>query len=317
MSESEAKMSGDDRVSALQTDLVRQILAWLDRTEVAVGTPLREVALANTFGVSRTPVRSALLMLEKLGYVSSSPRRGFVLARAVDADQALDDALPRSTLDELQETVISDRASGKLPAEVSEAELIARYGQSRGVIRRVMMRLSDDGIAQRLSGHGWGFAEALDSMAAIRDSYHFRMVIECGAMREPGFRPDPVELRRLRDAHAQVLEGTDAKLDSRAWFAINSRFHEAIATWSGNRFFVEASRRQTALRRLSEYRAFPNIARDGVERSSAEHLAILDAIAAGDYAWGATLLQRHLEINLREYIAKYEDTGAAGVIRRG
>lgn len=317
MTEPEAKLTTDDRVSALQTDLVRQILAWLDRTEVPVGTPLREVALANTFGVSRTPVRSALLMLEKLGYVSSSPRRGFVLAKPVDAGQALDDdALPRSALEELQETVIADRASGRLPAEVSEAELIARYGQSRGVIRRVMMRLSDDGIAQRLSGHGWGFAEALDSMAAIRDSYHFRMVIECGAMREPGFRPDPVELRRLREAHVAAVEGM-AKLDSRAWFAINSRFHEAIATWSGNRFFVEASRRQTALRRLSEYRAFPNIAREGVERSSAEHLAILDAIAAGDYAWGATLLQRHLEINLREYVAKYQDTGEAGLIRRG
>ncbi len=317
MTDADAKIAGDERVSALQTDLVRQILAWLDRTEVPVGTPLREVALANTFGVSRTPVRSALLMLEKLGYVSSSPRRGFVLARAVDAGQALDDdALPRSALEELQETIIADRASGRLPAEVSEAELIARYGQSRGVIRRVMMRLSDDGIAQRLSGHGWGFAEALDSMAAIRDSYHFRMVIECGAMREPGFRPDPVELRRLREAHIAVIEGP-GKPDSRAWFAINSRFHEAIATWSGNRFFVEASRRQTALRRLSEYRAFPNIAREGVRRSSAEHLAILDAIAAGDYAWGATLLQRHLEVNLREYVAKYQDTGDSGLIRRG
>ena len=51
------------------------------------GTPAREVALAERFGVSRTPVREALLLLEHDRLLVASSR-GLVV-RAVDTDEVI------------------------------------------------------------------------------------------------------------------------------------------------------------------------------------------------------------------------------------
>src|SRR5215475_12225933 len=53
--------------------------------ELAPNTKLEEIELAQRLGVSRTPVREALIALEKDGLVHSRPNRGFVVVQA-DAD---------------------------------------------------------------------------------------------------------------------------------------------------------------------------------------------------------------------------------------
>ena len=70
--------------TALQSELARQILNHIEREQLGTGAPVRELALARTFGVSRTPVRAALGVLAKLGYVRLSPGRGFLLARKLN-----------------------------------------------------------------------------------------------------------------------------------------------------------------------------------------------------------------------------------------
>src|SRR5689334_3512269 len=47
----------------------------------APGQHLDEVELARRYGVSRTPVREALMQLSAIGLVVSRPRRGVVVAR--------------------------------------------------------------------------------------------------------------------------------------------------------------------------------------------------------------------------------------------
>ena len=49
--------------------------------QLATGIRLEEVALANRFGVSRTPMREALLQLAAAGLIETQPRRGAVVAR--------------------------------------------------------------------------------------------------------------------------------------------------------------------------------------------------------------------------------------------
>src|SRR5689334_20117368 len=64
------------------------------------GQRLIEQGLADTLGVSRSPVRKALQFLEGLGAVQSSPNRGFVLvqppadlrALALPVDEESDEA---------------------------------------------------------------------------------------------------------------------------------------------------------------------------------------------------------------------------------
>jgi len=291
-----ARAANGAQASPLQTELARQILARIGQEGLAAGAPVRELTLARAFGVSRTPVRAALGVLAELGYVQLQPGRGFVLRRKVGGGQP-PARLPRSPLDQLYDGLMADRARGTLPAEVFEAELMPRYGVSRGALRRVLMKLADDGLVKRQRGHGWRFAETFESMQAVIESYRFRLVIECAGLREPSFAADLAELRQLREAHNEFLRG--GELDPRRWFDTNSRFHETVSAWSGNRFLLEAMRRQNALRRMDEYRVFPRLSQRRIVQSSQEHNAILDAIEAGDLAWAATLLHRHLDLTLR------------------
>ncbi|MCC7273447.1 MAG: GntR family transcriptional regulator, partial [Alphaproteobacteria bacterium] len=300
--------------SALQAELVRQILAEIGRTRLAAGTAVRELPLAERFGVSRTPVRAALRVLEAMGYLAFAAGRGFTLLRAVADAEADDELLPRSAFDDLHQAILTDRARGQLPTEVSEAALMPRYGVSRGIVRRVLMKLADDGIVRRQRGHGWRFMEALDSPAALAESYRFRIIIECASLAEPTFAHDPDEMRRLRELHHAILRDVDG-LDPKRWFEANNAFHEAIATWSHNRFLAEAMRRQNALRQLEEHFSFRRITTRRIIQSSREHLAVLDAIEKGDRAWASSLLERHLALTARA-VAEREARDAAAAERR-
>ncbi|MHB8693302.1 MAG: GntR family transcriptional regulator [Solirubrobacteraceae bacterium] len=62
--------------AALVEDLADRIHAAILSGEFPIGSWLRQEALAGRFGVSRTPVREALRVLQSAGVVSAVPRRG-------------------------------------------------------------------------------------------------------------------------------------------------------------------------------------------------------------------------------------------------
>jgi DNA-binding GntR family transcriptional regulator len=65
-----------------QTDtLVSTLMSWIDTGRLNPGDPVDETALVTEFGVSRTPVREALLKLEAMGLVRRNPRKGATLFR--------------------------------------------------------------------------------------------------------------------------------------------------------------------------------------------------------------------------------------------
>lgn len=65
-----------------QTDtIVNAILSAIDLGRLAPGQEIDEAALVADHGVSRTPVREALLRLEALGLIQRLPRKGAVLFR--------------------------------------------------------------------------------------------------------------------------------------------------------------------------------------------------------------------------------------------
>ncbi len=292
-------------VSPLQTDLARQILDEARRESWQVGARIPEQRLARRFGVSRSPVRGALLLLAEHGLMRFEPGRGFILETQT-SDLPDDDALvPPSQAEQLHGTLLSDRALGRLAPEVSETELTERYGVSRGVVRRVFMRLAAEGLAERQRGHGWRFADSLDTPAAIAESYQFRLGVECIALREPTFRADPERLAQLRDAHRAVLDQPLAGMTRQAWFTLNASFHETLAGWSHNRFFLQAVRQQNNLRRMKELAVFTTLDPERVRQSSAEHLAILAAVENGEQGFAEALLRRHLELAGRLSLDRY------------
>jgi DNA-binding GntR family transcriptional regulator len=88
------------------------------------------------------------------------------------------------------------------------------------------------------------------------------------------------------------LSATDVSPE--VWFQVNAGFHETLASWSGNRFFLQAVKRQNALRQMHQFADFAQLEPGQIAQSCREHLAILDAVEAGDRAGAVALLRAHL-----------------------
>jgi len=61
--------------------LLSAILGWIDLGRLNPGDVIDETALVEAFGVSRTPVREALLQLEAMGLIRRLPRKGATVFR--------------------------------------------------------------------------------------------------------------------------------------------------------------------------------------------------------------------------------------------
>lgn len=117
-------------------NIFEEVAARISRWEIPAGERLTEVRLSQEFGVSRTPVREALRLLERARLVEEAPPRGYAV-RAVDlttidqiytirtALEALSVELAATAVDsdgfrELKARVIAaSRASSNGVAEVS------------------------------------------------------------------------------------------------------------------------------------------------------------------------------------------------------
>ena len=278
--------------NGLQARLASRILEHARSRTLAPGEWLSENAFAQEFAVSRTPVRAALQLLAKHGLVASVPRRGYVLKRLVrDDDLELYDA-GGSAEDRVAERMAQDRFGADLPAQVSESDLMRRYGVPRTVLARVLTRMAQDGIVERRDGQGWRFLQTLDSPQLHDESYRFRLLIEPAGLLEPSFAVDLPEAHRIRGAHEQMLDNNFRHVTSVAFFDLNASFHEYLARCSGNRFLHQAVVQQNRLRRFHDYYWVYGVER--MRQSCREHLGILAKVIADDREQAAALMRLHL-----------------------
>jgi DNA-binding GntR family transcriptional regulator len=283
---------------SLAREIAREVLRLGRQEQWGTGAPVPVQTLARRLGVSRTPVRKALLLLVDEGVLERGTGAGFKLIQLRpprDEQQASNDrSLAPEQESDLSSRLLADRASNRISPEVSESELLARYGASRGAVRKALQLLAAEGLVQRQRGHGWRFVESLDNEDAIAESYAFRISVECAALRQPGYRADARKLAQLRNGHLEFLAKPPGAASAQDWFWINARFHEALSAWSQNRFFLQAIRHQNSLRRMHQYADFPSLTAEEIKQSCLEHLAILDAVSAGNLPKAERLLEGHL-----------------------
>lgn len=282
--------------SKLQRKLVSQIADYIRDNNLGQGDHLTELGLAEALNVSRTPVRAALEHLTAQGVVApAGPRRGFQVTASPEslADLA-QETVQSDEEEELYMRVAADYVANRLPEQFSEADMQRQYGVSRGVLLRVLQRMSGEHVIERNPGYGWRFAPLLRSMESHDESYRFRMVVEPAALLEPSFEVDAARAAKCRRDHEAILLTPPAKLSIVNFFEINAEFHEFLAACSGNHFFLQAVQQQNQLRRFLSYSW--TYGTDRVAASCHEHLEILTALEAGDREWAAALLRRHLEL---------------------
>lgn len=281
-------------LTPLQRDLARRILEHLRDASVPAGTRVSAPELAALFRVSRSPIAGALSLLVERGVLQPTQTRRLEVACDL-ANANLDSIIPVSEVEDLYTRIMRDRSRGELPIEVSENELMPRYGVSRGVIRKLLMRFAAEGLAERLQGHGWRFVASLDSADTLKASYEFRLILECSAFRVAGYQTDAHKIGQLRSAHQRVLTVGRGVITATEWFHVNSSFHETMASFSGNPFLTAAVQHQNNLRRMWEAAIYQHLPVDRIKVSCEEHLSILDAAESGNLEWAESLMREHLK----------------------
>ncbi|WP_074615979.1 GntR family transcriptional regulator [Microbacterium enclense] len=274
--------------TALVDQICAAILRFVHDEGLAQGTRLTERALAERFKVSRSPVRRALQRLLDEGYVDRTETGRYQVATTPDlptitAVEAGDDAYDR---------IVEDHLEGHLPDRVSESALARRYGLSRGQVNRLTRRISNEGWAVSLPGHGWEFLPVLKSMRSYQDSYRFRLMVEPRAILEPTFELNRAELIRRREEQQALVDGRVYDVSPSEIFELNTRLHGTIAECSGNSFIVESLDRINKLRRLIEYRQALNPDRAIVRCN--EHVTLVGLLLADRRLDASDFLREHL-----------------------
>ncbi|TKW64733.1 MAG: GntR family transcriptional regulator [Paracoccus denitrificans] len=266
------------------TELVRR-QGW------GTGTRLTERLLASELKVSRTPIRTALKLLEQRGVVKSAGSRGYMvgeLSGAEDSNTNPDD------LDAVYIRIASDRLSGKLNDRISESQLMRRYDLPRASMLKIVSRIASEGWIERLPGHGWEFSPMLTSDEAYLQSFRFRMINEPAAILEPSFVLNEAALRDVRAQQVALVDGDLKCAGSLELFQINNRLHETIAECSNNAFLIESIKKINRLRRLMELGV-----REERQASAAqcyEHVKILDLLLEGRRQDAADMMRLHLSL---------------------
>jgi DNA-binding GntR family transcriptional regulator len=284
------------RVNQFHADLARGIIELLRERDCPAGYQLKEHWLAGELGLSRSPVRAALRLLDRFGVVRTIPNQGCFLARPA---AELDDAnwsLPQTGEERLYSALTRDRFANRLDRQINVTALVRRYGASRSLVERVLARLADEGLVEREAGRGWRFLPAIDNPRVYEESYRFRLTVEPMAILDPAFKPDRKRLGELKRRHEALIGELAHAIPSRGLVEVDVDFHEAMGAWSNNRFIQQAIQQQTRLRRLMEFQ-FSMADPERMAQSCREHLAILNALEAGDRNKAADLMRNHIEVS--------------------
>jgi len=291
------------RINQFHANLARRIVELAREYDCPAGHQLKEHWLADELGLSRSPVRAALRLLDQIGVVRTIPNQGCFLARP--AAELSEDywGLPLTGEERLYVSLTRDRFASRLDMQINVTELSRRYDANRSLVERVLTRLADEGMVEREAGLGWRFLPAVDNPQVYEESYRFRLVVEPMAILDPGFSVDDKRIGELRRRHVELIDGRAVAISPRRLVEVDVDFHEAIGTWSNNRFILQAIRQQTRLRRLMEFR-FSLEDGDRMIQSCWEHISILDAIEAGNMEQAAELMREHIKVS-RDILPEY------------
>lgn len=100
------------------------------------GERLMEIALANQLGVSRTPIREAIRMLEQEGLAITIPRKGAIVAGM--SQKEMEEVLEiREALEQLSAQVACDKIDESQLAELSDAQKNFEETLQTGDLKRI------------------------------------------------------------------------------------------------------------------------------------------------------------------------------------
>ena len=211
------------------------------------------------------------------------------------------------------QSLIADVFQGRIRAgqHLVTQELSSRFGVSHTPIREALISLAGIGIIDLLPNRGAIVRRV--SKRDVREVCAVRRALECAATQGACGRIKPLvlnglvlELEKLTRAPAQG----GAKFTKKAR-ELDNRLHDMIAASCGNTFLANEINRLKIL-----FRAFRDVSWDQCEVAAGghrlaeeahEHLAIVQALSAGDRKVAAKAMSRHIQSGVKYWSSALPD----------
>jgi DNA-binding GntR family transcriptional regulator len=175
-----------------------------------------------------------------------------------------------------------------------EEALAAQLKVSRVPVREALRRLAAEGLVTLTPRQGATVSSL--SRKQFLDAYRLRGALEALAVRLATPRLTQADLDRLGEIDAEMRAHAAAG-DPEAFFTANAAFHAVFIDRADNDYLRAAY--EPLMDQMRRYRAPSVDLRGGLERSIAEHEAILKAVRAGDAAEAARLIGEHIAVPQR------------------
>lgn len=203
------------------------------------------------------------------------------------------------------ESLLTDVFHGRLRAgqHLVTQDLAERFGVSHTPIREALISLAGVGVIDLLPNRG-ALVRTV-SAKEVREVCQVRRVLECEATRRACGR---IDLAVLQDLAAQLRRLVARRGKSSPKFIeqarlVDSRLHDTIANSCGNDFLAaELSRLKTLFRAFRDVAWAYDKARNDYRRlaeEAREHLAVVEALLAGDGKAAALAMSRHIKSGVR------------------
>ena len=199
---------------------------------------------------------------------------------------------PRRTGAEVYERLKQDILTFNFrPGErLVELELCDRYEVSRTPVREALRRLEDDGLVIARD-KGGRVVKGLD-ISDYEDVYAVRRILEVYAVQTLSARADQIDIEALENDWREGYPADTTPLDG-SFVVPDERFHLGLAKATQNAYLVESLERVHD--RLRTIRSVDFTVRERLIVSAAQHIAITEAIRAGDSDTAVRLMEAHIE----------------------
>ena len=193
-------------------------------------------------------------------------------------------------------------------SKMSEAELAARYGVSRGPLREALRRLEGRKLLSRIPHVGVRVISL--TFQELIEIYQVREVMEGMAARLAAQHMTAAEVEGLRQLLAEHQQQAELQ-EGRAYFQNEGDFdfHYRIVQGSKNSVLTQMLVGEL-YHRVRLYRYQFSVTEGRPQRAFAEHHNIIEAIAARDGEMAEILMRRHISAarrNIEEHFRELSD----------
>ncbi|MFH9089333.1 FadR/GntR family transcriptional regulator [Streptomyces sp. NPDC017673] len=208
------------------------------------------------------------------------------------------------------------RPGARLPTEAGLAEIL---GTSRNVTREAVKVLAALGRLSVRRGAGIFVADSPGgladdglghfqptSMEHVLMLLDYRSLVEAETARRAAGQAAPIEVRNIRKGAERSLEAGRAD-DADAFAVADKLFHDAVGIAAHNIFLRSSVTNVRRLAAQSDVLLFHGDTPGSLEVAGHQHLAIADAIAAGDADRAAALMTEHIATTRQQFERRIRD----------